>query len=61
MRMRDIKVPAIERAKAEADQRANAQFIEARTMTALFIPVPRAFFRRMAGLRGSDLRDGGKR
>ena len=74
MRMSDIKIPAVERVKAEADQAAQESQAGAFSMVwarllrqAILagsraqpqppeIDAPTRFFRRMAGLRGADLR-----
>ena len=50
-------IPAIEVLKAKADPRAAQHRALASTLEQAAMPVPTRFFRRMAGLRGADLRN----
>jgi hypothetical protein len=57
MKCRDMQPhPAIARVKERADQQAFWSRGVAMTWAQVVIPMPIKFYRRMAGLRGADLR-----
>ena len=57
MKCRDMKPhPAVVRAQERADQQAFWSRGAAMTWGVIVAPLPIKFFRRMAGLRGADLR-----